>query len=156
MKLLLKFLLIGLFMTQLHSAQAQTTAATEKSAIRFNHLALHVYDLKKSSAFYEQVMQFKKIPEPFKDGLHDWFSIGDPYQLHLIQGAPKEIYQDITRHFCFSVPSLDAFMERIRKHNIRYYNSKGEPDKINVRADGVQQIYIQDPDGYWLEINNEY
>jgi lactoylglutathione lyase len=155
MKVILKFLFICIFMAQLDPAQAQTTAATEKP-IKFNHLALHVHDLKKSSAFYEQVMQFKKIPEPFKDGLHDWFSIGNPFQLHLIQGAPKEIYQDITRHFCFSVPSLDVFMERLSKHNIRYYNSRGELGKINERVDGVKQIYIQDPDGYWLEVNNEY
>lgn len=143
-------------MTQFNPAKAQTTAATDKPAIKFNHFALHVHDLKKSSAFYEQVMQFKKIPEPFKDGLHDWFSIGDPYQLHLIQGAPQEIYQDIKRHICFSVQSIDLFMEHIRKYNISYYNSKGEPGKISERADGVKQIYIQDPDGYWLEINNEF
>lgn len=143
-------------MTQFTPAQAQTPGTPEKPTIKLNHLALHVHDLKKSSAFYEQVMQFKKIPEPFKDGLHDWFSIGDPFQLHLIQGAPSGIYQDINRHFCFSVPSIDQFMAHISKHKISYYNSKGELGKITVRVDGVKQIYIQDPDGYWLEVNNQY
>jgi lactoylglutathione lyase len=25
-----------------------------------------------------------------------------------------------------------------------------------VRVDGVKQIYFQDPDGHWLEINDDY
>jgi lactoylglutathione lyase len=27
-------------------------------------------------------------------------------------------------------------------------------NKINIRADGVKQIFFQDPDGYWIEVNS--
>ncbi len=29
----------------------------------------------------------------------------------------------------------------------------GKKNRIQHRSDGVDQIYIQDPDGYWIEIN---
>ena len=40
------------------------------SAPQFDHTALHVRDLQKSSEFYEKVMRLEKVPEPFKDGRH--------------------------------------------------------------------------------------
>ncbi|WP_114781813.1 VOC family protein [Botryobacter ruber] len=123
--------------------------------LTFNHIALHVHDLQQSTAFYEQVMQLQKIPDPFNDDRHAWYSLGAPLQLHLIQGAPKEIRQDIKRHLCFSADSLDEFMKSLSRHNIRYYNKVGVPDIETIRPDGIRQLYIQDPDGYWLEINDE-
>ena len=29
-----------------------------------------------------------------------------------------------------------------------------EVSKINIRADGIKQIFFQDPDGYWIEVNS--
>ena len=26
--------------------------------------------------------------------------------------------------------------------------------KVQTRADGVKQIYMQDPDGFWIEVND--
>ena len=33
-----------------------------------NHIAVYVYDLPKSVAFYKDVLQLPEIPEPFHDG----------------------------------------------------------------------------------------
>ena len=27
-------------------------------------------------------------------------------------------------------------------------------NKINIRADGIKQVYFQDPNGYWIEVNS--
>jgi catechol 2,3-dioxygenase-like lactoylglutathione lyase family enzyme len=43
------------------------------SAPQFDHIALHVRDLQKSSEFYAKVLRLEKVPEPFKDGRHIWF-----------------------------------------------------------------------------------
>jgi hypothetical protein len=40
------------------------------SAPQFDHIALHLRDLQKSSEFYAKVMRWEKVPEPFKDGRH--------------------------------------------------------------------------------------
>jgi len=38
---------------------------------------------------------------------------------------------------------------------IAYSDWQGKPNTINARADGIKQIYLQDPDGYWIEVNND-
>jgi lactoylglutathione lyase len=126
----------------------------DKSAM-LNHIALSVVDLKKSTAFYTDIIQAESIPEPFKDGKHTWFRIAEHSQLHLIQAAKEIIAHDKNTHICFSVPSIEDFMARLEKNNINYSNWPGDSKTPTVRADGVKQIYLQDPDGYWVEINND-
>jgi catechol-2,3-dioxygenase len=40
-----------------------------------DHIAIYVTDLKKSSAFYRDVLGLDSLPEPFRDGKHAWFAI---------------------------------------------------------------------------------
>lgn len=121
----------------------------------FNHIALSVYDLKKSAAFYQEVMQLDTIPEPFKVGKHVWFSIAPGFSLHLVAGATELKDHDRNTHICFSVVDISAFIERLNQYNVPYYDVQGLAGRITVRVDGVQQIYFRDPDGYWLEVNDE-
>lgn len=133
---------------------AQLTESAASTGTLLNHIALYVHELEKSANFYEQVVGLQKIPEPFRDGLHEWFSIGSS-QLHLIAGAPPEMQQYKTSHLCFSVSSIDAVIERLEEHGVDYSNWPGDSRSPTVRPDGVKQIYFQDPDGYWIEINND-
>jgi lactoylglutathione lyase len=50
---------------------------------------------------------------------------------------------------------MEDFIANLNKNKVSYENWTGEPGKITVRPDGVQQIYFKDPDGYWIEINND-
>ncbi|MBI3474326.1 MAG: VOC family protein [Acidobacteria bacterium] len=119
----------------------------------FDHDAIHVRDLAKSAEFYEKVIGLEKIAEPFKDGRHVWFRVGDHSQLHVISGATELSAQPIDIHFAFRVQSLADFIARLDKMNVKYRSFKGD-DKVTVRPDGVRQIYLQDPDGYWIEVND--
>ncbi|MFB2120099.1 VOC family protein [Parapedobacter sp. 2B3] len=121
----------------------------------FNHVALSVYDLQKSASFYENVLQLDTIPEPFKIGKHKWFKIGPGLSLHLIKDATEIIAHRRNTHICFSVASIDQMTARLKEFGVKYYNAQQEPDKVGTRVDGVHQLYIQDPDGYWIEINDE-
>lgn len=120
----------------------------------FNHLALYVTDLKKSTIFYRDVIGFDTIPEPFHDGKHTWFTIGSAAHLHLIEGATSNTQDPKNHHLCFRVPSVDAFLPRLKKAAIPYEDLAGKPQAVQVRIDGVKQIYFKDPDGYWIEIND--
>ncbi|HEX8462371.1 MAG TPA: VOC family protein [Segetibacter sp.] len=120
-----------------------------------NHIALYVFDLKKSAAFYKDVMQLKEIDEPFKDGKHLWLRIGKHSQLHIIQGATAIKEHDINSHIAFNVKSLQKFIAVLEKQKIKYGNSKGELKMQTVRPDGVKQVYLQDPDNFWIEVNDD-
>ncbi|MEJ7769008.1 MAG: VOC family protein, partial [Chitinophagaceae bacterium] len=101
------------------------------------------------------VVQIDTIPEPFHDGKHTWFKVGEHSHLHLIQGAKAVTAHDKNSHLCFSVPSIEAMIERLEKLKIPYTNWAGTGKTPTTRVDGVKQIYFQDPDGYWVEINND-
>lgn len=45
-------------------------------------------------------------------------------------------------------------MEFLRSKNVKFENWPGEANTTNTRPDGIKQIYLQDPDGYWIEIND--
>lgn len=155
MKILSKILLSALFIVGAFSVDAQIDSINGLIP-RLNHIAVHVYDLEKSTAFYERVLNLKKIPEPFKDGLHTWFTLNEAGQLHLIQGAGKDIARNKNNHLCFSVNSVDAFIKILDHHEIPYSNWPGQSQTVTVRVDGIKQIYFQDPDGYWIEINDDH
>lgn len=133
-----------------------TTAVFAQKKLRppLNHIALSVQDLAKATTFYRDLLGLDTIPEPFHDGKHTWFSIGPACHLHLIAGAKARHEGDRGTHICFSVPSVEAFIERLDKAGLEYINWAGEKKKLTVRVDGVKQIYLQDPDGYWIEVND--
>lgn len=133
---------------------AQTSE--RQQPIVLNHIALYVYNLEKSTDFYEKVLQLQVIPEPFKDGKHTWFSIGGKSQLHLIEGASEITEHDKNSHICFSVKSVDDFIANLDQHHIEYTNWPGDAKAPTIRVDGVKQIYFQDPDGYWVEVNDDF
>jgi lactoylglutathione lyase len=120
----------------------------------FNHAALCAKNLKKTADFYRKVIQLQDIPHPFKDTVHVWLKIGEGLALHIIQGECPTSVHDIGIHLCFSVPNLDAFIHHLDEMNVPYGNWTGQPKKIQLRADGVRQIYLQDPDGFWVEVND--
>ena len=119
-----------------------------------NHIAHYIYDLQRSTAFYNQVIGLDTIPEPFHDGKHTWLSIGDKTHLHLIQGAGKPETHDKNSHICFTVASVEQFIKTLKHEGIAFEDWAGTPGAVTHRVDGVLQIYFKDPDGYWIEVND--
>lgn len=140
------------FFLALAAAGAFSRAADDTP--RFNHAAFFVVDLRVSADFYRDVVGLPEIPEPFQDGKHAWFEIGPRQALHLIAGAEKVLPKVKRTHLCLSVPSVDAFAARLARHKVAYENLTGEKSAVTRRPDGVNQIYFQDPDGNWIEIND--
>jgi lactoylglutathione lyase len=120
---------------------------------QFNHIALYVGDLERSAAFYREIIGAQTISDPFRDDRHVWLKIGEHNQLHLIAGSERP--KPGNMHFAFSVPALDKFVASLTKLAIAYNDGHGDGNKIRLRPDGVKQIYFQDPDGYWIEVNED-
>ena len=47
-----------------------------------------------------------------------------------------------------------GFTKLLEKKAITWVDGKGNPNKITTRVDGVLQVFLKDPDGYWIEVNN--
>jgi lactoylglutathione lyase len=142
------FILAGITLFVQTNIQAQSGQAS------LNHIALHVFDLKKSGQFYTETIGLDTIPEPFHDGNHIWLSIGYKSHLHLIGGAKPAIDRDKNTHLCFTVPSVEKFLERLNKIKWPYEDWIGTAGAVTNRVDGVKQVYFRDPDGYWIEVND--
>ena len=121
---------------------------------RLNHTAIYVVDLKKSGDFYLNIIGLDSVPEPFHDGKHIWLQTAPHIQMHIIQGATEVKTYYKNQHSCFSVASLEAFTKMLIDKKIAFEDVKGIQNAITTRIDGVKQIWLQDPDGYWVEIND--
>lgn len=131
----------------------QTTAQQNK--VHINHTAIYVMDIQKTGSFYSNMIGLDTVPEPFHDGKHIWYNTGAHSMLHVIQGATtkKEYYKN--QHTCFTVSNFNLFIEKMKKANWPWEDVNGNKQAITTRIDGVHQIWLQDPDGYWLEINDD-
>jgi lactoylglutathione lyase len=133
---------------------AGTLSLNAQQTPHFNHTTIFVVDLQKSSDFYEKVMQLKKIAEPFHDNRHTWFQLSEHGQLHVVQGAKETIPHDINIHLAFSVSPLSDFLKHLDDMHVKYGNWAQDTKTPQVRPDGVKQVYLQDPDGFWIEVND--
>jgi len=120
-----------------------------------DHITVYVVDLQKSSDFYKNVMLLKEIPEPFHDQRHVWLRIGEHTQLHIVKGAKEIAKRDINIHLAFTVPVIEDFAAHLDKMNVKYGNWKGDSKSPELRPDGIKQIYFQDPDNNWIEVNTD-
>ena len=144
-----KLILILLFVSFSINVLAQ-----EAISMVFNHVALSVKDVNVSAEFYKHVLNLNEIVNRTKmDGIR-WFSLGEDKELHLVSILKSEVTINKAVHFALTTTTFDAFVANLEKINIPYSSWIGEDNKITLRADGIKQIYLQDPDGYWIEVNS--
>ncbi|TAI49804.1 VOC family protein [Flagellimonas allohymeniacidonis] len=125
----------------------------DKLNFHFDHQSLVVTKLMETGDFYRDIFNFEEIPHPEGKPGFRWFSMFGNSQLHLIKKDIVEFKKDKSIHLCLSVQNLEAFIERLITKEIDFYDWPGNKGSVTDRADGVKQIYIQDPEGYWIEIN---
>lgn len=141
----------------LAAAAAIPASAQEVPAptARLDHVALFVADTQKSVDFYASVFGLTEIPSPFPPGGPRWMVFAGGLELHLQPGRKDPITSPRRVHFAVTVPSLEPVLAALRSRNIVWVDNSDRPGQIaRTRTDGVQQIFFQDPDGYWVEVND--
>lgn len=134
---------------------APRAAAPRAFHLRFDHTNIYVRDLAASAAFYMDVLHLEELETPW--GVNPnvrFFSLGGDEQLHMVRATSAMGEPDKVLHLAFTVADLDAYAEHLRTIGIVYGDFGGEPGESQVRPDGVRQIYFQDPDGNWIEVND--
>lgn len=124
--------------------------------IRLNHIAIYVTDLEISTVFYRDIIGLDTIPEPFHDGRHTWFSVNEKAHLHLISGRTTPPEPEKNTHLCFSTGKMDELLEKLKAKGLHYEDWSGKAFTVTKRVDGIRQTYLKDPDGYWIEINDDF
>jgi lactoylglutathione lyase len=112
-----------------------------------NHVALAVEDIRASTVFYRDIigLQVLPVPEELK-GIRSWFQIAPGQELHLLTGRRSPVDHDKNgSHFSLTIPDADPVEEYLNLKGITYHRQQ--------RFDSAWQIYISDPDGYVIELN---
>lgn len=123
-------------------------------SLTFNHQALSVKDVDKAAAFYADVMKLKEIPTAGGMQGIRWFSLGEGKELHLLSTITEPVQVNKAVHLALNTPDFENFILHLQRMKILYMNWAGQPHTINVRADGIRQVFFQDVDGYWIEVNS--
>lgn len=121
--------------------------------LTFDHYTIRVKDLDRSAEFYTKVLGLAEITNRTQKSHIRWFSMGEGRELHIARGNSDIIKTHVGVHMALRLKDFDAFLRQLDKYNINRHNSKGIQDSITTRTDGIRQVYFQDPDGYWIEVN---
>lgn len=114
----------------------------------YNHVALAVANIDSSAAFYRDIIGLEPlaVPENLK-AIRAWFRVAPGQELHLLAGrtAPVANNDRNGAHFSLTIPDADPVEAYLKKKGLPYIRQQ--------RFDKAWQIYITDPDGYVIELN---
>ncbi|MCS7019733.1 MAG: VOC family protein [Cytophagales bacterium] len=115
--------------------------------VAHNHIALQVADIEASKNFYGNVLGLKSVPVPDNlKAIRAWFQVSEQHQIHLLAGRTQPVVNDKDgSHFALFVADIAAAERFLQSQKIPYH--------AQTRFDGVRQIYLADPDGYLIELN---
>lgn len=123
-------------------------AIAQISVSGYNHVALSVKDLDASARFYRDVMGLTPVavPENLR-AIRAWFRIGPGQELHLLAGRGNPVANNGPNgaHFSLTIPDADDAEALLKAEGLKYLRQQ--------RFDGAWQIFLSDPDGYFIELN---
>ena len=136
------------------TAIVSTSLNAQAPQVSFDHMALVVSDLETSIDFYTKTLGFRKIDDPTGNPSIDWVENEAGQQIHFLQGDTAEIKFTKSVHLSFNVVALHPFLTNLQTLKIPFESWEGEAGEVTIRPDGVRQVYMRDPDGYWIEVND--
>lgn len=124
-----------------------------------HHVALYVSSLEATRRFYVEALGFEEIARPADFTFPGaYFRLGTA-EVHVVletepgrtdelrpRWSDEELRTGYTVHYALGVPDLLPIRARLTEHGARFV---GGP---RIRADGVEQWYVADPDGHIVEL----
>jgi len=118
----------------------------------FDHVALSVADVEASAQFYERLFGLERITDRTPIEGVRWLSMQGGGELHLLAIVPGEVLTTQAVHLAIRTPDFDRLMATIIAMDAEYTTWLGTGPGVTERDDGTRQIYVKDPDGYWVEV----
>jgi catechol 2,3-dioxygenase-like lactoylglutathione lyase family enzyme len=117
---------------------------------RFHHVSVNCHGaaLDDMVAFYGGLLGLDDVPRPEIPGVGGhWHAVGDQ-QLHVVAAPPRGTPIDATgNHYCVAVADLDAAVAELE--------ARGIPYQRGLQGESVVQIWINDPAGNTIELQQE-
>ena len=110
-----------------------------------NHIALYVRDLDASMHFYGDVLGLPVLRRPAFDFPGAWYSLG-AQELHLIVETRNPDRDRGAVHFALRVEDAATAREMLLARGVV------DMSDANPRPDGAVQVFLNDPDGYLIEL----
>lgn len=123
-------------------------------AYRLDHIALLVRDLDETAQFFTDVLRIREVPDPMGGTQIRWFEFGNGQRFHIQAGDISATHVEKRTHLALSAPDFDDVLAFLRERGVAFSDFKGTPGAVNVRPDGMRAVFVQDPNGYWYEIND--
>lgn len=120
---------------------------------KYDHYSFIVKDLEKTGAFYKDILKLVEIPHPSATSGFRWFKLNGNAQLHLIEKDSVSMEHSKSVHLCLATQDLDGLITYLKEKKVPFSDWAGTKNSVTLRADGVKQIYVQDPENNWVEIN---
>jgi lactoylglutathione lyase len=122
---------------------------------RYLHTMLRITDPERSRAFYEALgLEFRRDLDIVRDGEREatnyFFGVpGQKEELELTYNHDGRTYQLGTAygHIALAVDDLDATLAQLKEQGI-----EPEREPYRVREGGSRLCFVQDPDGYRVEL----
>ncbi|MDO6518072.1 VOC family protein [Zobellia uliginosa] len=143
----------NLFLSLFLATGAALSVQAQTFDFKIDHFALVVEDSDVSADFYANILKLEETPHPDKKPGFRWFIVSGNSQIHLIEKDFAPFEKNKSMHLCLSTQDLDGMIAHLEKNKVPYWDWPGKENAVTLRSDGVRQIYIQDPDKYWIEIN---
>jgi catechol 2,3-dioxygenase-like lactoylglutathione lyase family enzyme len=122
--------------------------------LSLDHVSLPVRSLEASAKFYSEVLGLEPIANGSGKANIRWFGIGGEDALHIIEAGAGDWRPDKACHFAMRIADFDGFIAGLRARGIRFHDWLGTADNVTARPDGFRQIFLEDPDGNWVEVND--
>ncbi len=122
--------------------------------LRLDHIALLVRDLEESARFYTGIPGIREVPNPMGGTHIRWFEYGGGQRFHMQAGDISRTHVEKNTHFAFSTDEFDGLLEALKERGYAWSDMKGTPGAVNVRPDGMRAVFLEDPNGYWIELND--
>ncbi len=117
---------------------------------RIDHVAIHVADLDRSVAFYEQHFGFKKYFQHAGGGGMQiaYLKLGDTVLelTHRTDGAMMGF------HFCLETDNFDETVAKLQKDGVKLIRAPHDTAAREPRENGWRRVVFAGPDGEQIEL----
>lgn len=153
---IIKGMLLGSIAFILNACEIKVKVDNDRNTMNFaiDHYAINVQNLERSVSFYQDIFDLSEIKNGTELDHIRWFRLGENEELHIIEVHPLDKKLPKGVHLALRTGDFESFRESLKNKNIPYSDWPGAANAVSTRSDGVKQLYIQDPDGYWIEVND--